>query len=90
MQTTIKLMKHYVTDGTIKARVFYSRTTLTDGSKCVTIYAKDYTRELGRIFKDCPNYKNDTDTMTDYFDQGCVRIFPADPLFSAAQARAVA
>lgn len=82
----IKMMKHYVTDGQQKARVWYSHGTLVDGRECVTLYAKDYTRELGRIFAD--GYENDTDTITDYFDKGRVRIFPTDPLFETAKARA--
>lgn len=82
----IKMMKHYVTDGQHKARVLYSHGTLIDGRECVTLYAKDYTRDLGRIFPS--RYQNDTDTMTDYFDEGHVRIFPNDPLFEAAKARA--
>lgn len=84
----IRLMKHYVTDGTIKARVWYSHGTRTDGRECVTLYHKDYTNELGRIFKDHAGYRNDTDMMTDYFEKGHVDIFPGDPLFAAAKARA--
>ena len=84
----IRLMKHYVTNGTTKARVWYSRGALIDGRDCVTLYAKDYGGELGRVFAGDPNYKNDTDTMTDYFDKGCVRIFADSPLWSDACARA--
>ena len=84
----IRLMKHYVTDGQIKARVWYSRATLINGRDCVTIYAKDYTRELGAIFAQDPNYQNDTDIMTDYFDKGRVRIYADNPLWEQACARA--
>jgi hypothetical protein len=80
--TTIRMLKHYVTDGTLKARVWYSHGTLVDGRECVTLYAKDYTGELARIFK------GHTDMMTDYFETGRVNIFPADPLYPAALARA--
>jgi hypothetical protein len=78
-------MKHYVTNGSKKVRVHYSHMTLTDGRECVTLYAKDYGHALGSIFE--TNYENDTDMMTDYFDKGRVRIFPADTLFAAAKAR---
>lgn len=86
--TTIRLMKHYVTNGTTKARVWYSRGVLTNGRDCVTLYAKDYTGSLGLVFAGDPNYKDDTDTMTDYFDKGMVRIYPDSPLWDAAVARA--
>jgi hypothetical protein len=88
----IKFQKFYVTDGVTKARVSYSegqifakgdRTKLLD---CVTLYAKDYSDKLGEIFKG--RYENDTDLMTDYFDEGRVRIFPGDPLYEEAIKRA--
>lgn len=83
---TVKLMKHYVTDGVVKARVSYSFGKLiNDDRDCVTLYAKDYTDNLGTIF--ASDYKNDTDMVTDYFDKGRVRIFSDSPLFAAAVAR---
>ena len=89
----IKFQKFYVTDGVTKARVSYSSGPInvkqSDGSwgmrDCITLYAQDYDRNLGKVL---PNgYQNDTDSMTDYFDQGRVRIFPGDPLYAAALAR---
>ena len=85
----IKMMKFYVTNNIEKARVWYSRGQLIDGRDCVTIYAKDYTGALGRIFCDLAPYENNTDMMTDYFENGRVRIFPDSPLWAAACARAV-
>lgn len=84
--TAVRFLKFSVTNGTDKARVHYSLDNRTDGRKCVTIYAKDYDRALGRIIAE--GYKNDTDTQTDYFDKGCVRIFEDSPLYAAARARA--
>lgn len=81
---TIKLMKYYVTDGNVKSRVFYSHYK-TDNRECVTIYAKDYDRSLGKIFG--TEYKNETDIMSDYFDQGQVSLYPGHPLFNAALER---
>lgn len=81
----IKFNKHYVTNGTIKARVFYSRAVLSNGRDCVTLYAKDYIGDLGRIFRE--NYENNTDSMTDYFEKGEVRIYADSPLWAAACAR---
>lgn len=94
----IKLMKHYVTNGKVKARCWYSSGQVYASPaeakkgidakmrKCVTIYAKDYGRELGEVFG--PLYINHTDTQSDYFDKGSVRFFEGDPLYSDAVARA--
>jgi hypothetical protein len=78
----IKLRKYFVTNGVVKARVWYSVASRIDNRKCVTIYAKDYDRKLGKIFSDI--YKNETDTMTDYFDQGHVNLFEDHPLYNEA------
>lgn len=86
----VKMMKFYVTNGVEKARVWYSRGTLVDGRDCVTIYAKDYDGALGRVFAGQPDsYENNTDSMTDYFEKGRVRIFPSSALWDAACAKAV-
>lgn len=89
----IKFQKFYVTDGKVKARVSYSNGQIyvrqPDGTnglrECITLYAKDYSRALGAIFGD--SYQNDTDSQTDYFDEGRVRIFPGDALYPAAKER---
>ena len=83
----IKFNKHNVTDTEtkIKARVLYSLDNRVDGRKCVTIYAKDYDRSLGKIFNE---YENDTDTMTDYFDAGRVILFEDHPIYKQARERA--
>lgn len=83
---SIRFMQHYVTDGKVKARVHYSATTSFDGRPCVTLYARDYGGGLGLIFPS--RYVNDTDSSTDYFDQGRVHIFPGNPLYVAARDRA--
>jgi hypothetical protein len=82
----IKFNKFNVTNGTDKARVFYSQYTRADGQKCVVIYSKDYDRALGRIFSD--EYVNNTDSMTDYFERGQVVLLAGHPLYAAAAARA--
>ena len=78
-----------MTNGTDKARVHYSLDNRTDGRACVTIYAKDYDRALGHVFAG-DEYKNDTDSMTDYFEKGRVVLFADHPLYAAARARATA
>jgi hypothetical protein len=84
--TVIKFNKFNVTNGTEKAKVHYSLDNRNDGRACVTIYAKDYDRALGRVFDG--EYTNNTDTMTDYFDKGRVVLFADHPLYAAARARA--
>lgn len=81
----IKFNKFHVTDGTTKARCFYSLDNRTDRRPVVTIYGKDYSDALGKLFAD--SYENQTDLMTDYFDQGTVRLFEGHPLYAAARAR---
>lgn len=85
---TIKFQKHYVTNGTVKARVHYSAFKMTTtGQNCVTLYAKNYDdgRRLADIFAD--GYENNTDLMTDYFEKGRVRVLEGQPLYAAALAR---
>ena len=65
MQNKITFNKHNVTNGTKKARVFYSINGRTDGRNCVTIYAKDLTANLKAIFADAVN---STEVNTDYFE----------------------
>jgi hypothetical protein len=79
----LKFNKHHVTDGTTKARVHYSLDNRVDGQKCVTIYAKDYSDALGKLF--AAEYKNDTDMQTDYFDKGRAVLFVAHPAYAAAR-----
>lgn len=86
----IKFNKFNVTNGTDKARVHYFLDNRTDCRECVTIYAKDYDRSLGRVFADSDDYQNNTDTQTDYFDKGRVVLFADHPLYAAARARATA
>lgn len=82
----IKFNRYHVTNGEIKARVFYSLDNRGDKKECVTIYARDYDRSLGKIFKN--DYINETDLMTDYFDSGSVELFENHPLYSLARKRA--
>ncbi len=80
---TIQLKRYYVTDGTIKARVRYDFTTLTNGRECVSINSKDYSDNLGKVFN-FNGYENNSDGMVDYFERGHVRIYRDNPLFAAA------
>ena len=84
----IKFNKHNVTNGIDKAKITYSLDNRTDGQNCVTLYAKDYDRSLGRIFDD--EYTNNSDSMTDYFEKGRVVLFEDHPLYAAARSQAEA
>ena len=84
----VKFNKYHVAANGLKARCWYSLDNRTDGRKCVTIYARDYTGTLGEIFAD--SYKNDTDSSTDYFEKGRVALFEDSPHYAAARARAEA
>ena len=84
----IKFNKFNVTNGTDKAKISYSLDNRADGRNCVTLYAKDYNRSLGRIFDD--EYTNNSDSMTDYFEKGRVVLFDDHPLYAAARAQAEA
>lgn len=81
----IKFNKYNVTNGTVKARVWYSK-WCKDGRFCIDITEKDYGRNIHQIFE---NVQNDTDSSTDYFCSSTVRIFEGDALYEAALARAV-
>lgn len=83
----IKFNKFNVTNGTDKARVHYCLDNRTDGRECVTIYSKDYGHQLGHVFNGCDEYKNDTDSMTDYFEKGRVVLFADHPRYAAARAK---
>tara|TARA_R110002020_G_scaffold33556_6_gene102182 strand:- start:1755 stop:2027 length:273 start_codon:yes stop_codon:yes gene_type:complete len=84
----LKFNKHNVRTVETKetSRVFYSLDNRYDGRPCVTLYAKDYKHSLAKQFP--VSYENDTDTMTDYFDEGSVTLFEDHPHYKAARARA--
>jgi len=84
----IKFNRHYVTNGALKARIWYSLDNHVSGRRVVTLYAKDYERTLGAIIPS--GYENDTDYQSDYFDKGRVRLFEDHPLYGVARARAEA
>ena len=79
----IKFKMYCVTSGDLKARVSYHLNSRIDGRNCVTIYAKDWCRTLGKIFRE--GYRNETDSMTDYFEQGSVVLFDDSPYYQEAK-----
>ncbi len=86
----IKFNKYNVTNTETKdkARVHYSLDNRADERKCVTIYHKDYTNNLVKVFGD--KVIDNSDSMTDYFEKGRVVLFEDDALYGAARARATA
>jgi len=84
----IKFNQNNVTDGTAKARVSYSVCKKhNDPRQCVTIYAKEYGRQLSPIFDDV---SNDTDMMTDYFEKDRITFFEGDKYYAEAFAAHIA
>jgi hypothetical protein len=53
----------------------------------VTIYARNYGRS--EIPREMGNVRNDTDTMTDYFDRDSLNLFPGDAWYDRVKAVAV-
>ena len=87
----IKFKKFYVTNGATKARVFYNYHNHVSANKmCVTLHAKSYGdgRKLEEILGG--EYENNSDLMTDYFEEGLARLLEGHPLFEAAKAQAEA
>jgi hypothetical protein len=89
MKSPVKFQKFRVVLGDLKARIHYSRGVLVNGRDCITLYAKDYSNDLGKIAAavEGMEYQNDTDSMSDYFDQGRARIYPDSPLWALALAQ---
>ena len=80
----IKLLQNGVKDEKGNyTRVFYSMGNTRDhSSRCITIYARNYKdlpAELGKI-------ENDSDIMTDYFENDSVVLEPGDKYYVAALA----
>lgn len=86
--TSIKFQHHYVTNGTLKCKVYYSLDNRADQRKCVTIYSDSYGRDLQRILSEFIPVENDSDLMTDYFDKDRCTIFEGHPFYAALRARA--
>jgi hypothetical protein len=69
----IKFRQYYVANDLFKAKVSYHMDGRIDKRKCVTLYARDWCRNLRHLFQD--GYINESDIMTDYFEQGRVVLF---------------
>jgi hypothetical protein len=85
----IKFMQHAIRRGPKKARIHYSIDNRTDRRPVVTLYAKDHEagEALARILPEA--YENKTDSSSDYFDKGTVRLFEDHPLYRQARKAAL-
>jgi len=83
----IKFQQYYVTNGTDKVKISYSLDNRVDGRKCVTIYSQEYAQNTFRnIFGEIA--KNDSDSMTDYFEKSRANIFEDHPQYKVAREKA--
>lgn len=69
-----------------KAKVSYHISNRVDGRECVTLYEKDYSRNLGKVF--AGQATNNSDSMTDYFESTKMVFFKDHPLYDQALAAA--
>ena len=83
-QVGIRFLKHKVTFGSkaegnlIEVKCYYWHFTHVDGKHGVHICAKEYGRELSKIFS---GVRNETDTMTDYFEKDTLAIYPGQQYY---------
>ena len=93
----IRFMRHYVTDGETKAKVHYSACDSYglpgNKRKAVTLYEQGYDRNLVKVFSNgysnengfnVPEYKNESDMQSDYFDKGHITLYEDHPLYQEA------
>jgi hypothetical protein len=80
MAMKVAFHKYYVTNGEVKAKVRYSpNISAFNGKNIISIYAKDYERNLSKIL---PNVRNDSDIMTDYFETDSCTIYEDTPEYT--------
>ncbi len=77
----VKFNKYHVTNGAHKVRVYYSL-----GADSVTITERSYAEDLSAILPE--GYRNDSDSMTDYFAHGHTTLRPGMKHYTEARARA--
>ncbi len=84
MKKQITCKKHYITNGTIKARVFYSAHQMAStGANVVTLYAKSF-EDGDKLAEILDTYENESDVLSDYMEKGRARIFETNPLYQQA------
>ena len=80
-KNTIKFNMYNITKGDLKVKVSYALTETKEGKKAIWISEKNYGYDLMKIFS---NAKNNTDTMTDYFDYTSLYIIEGEKYFEEA------
>lgn len=84
MSSKVNFRKNYVecAETKVRARVWYSNGERCDGRTAVTLYEKPgIGHNLRKIFA---NFQNETDIMTDYFEDDKVTFFKGNPLYDEA------
>ena len=83
-QVGIRFLKHKVTFGSkaegnsIEVRCYYGHFHHIDGRSGVAIHAKEYGRELSKIFS---GVRNETDTMTDLIEHDTLDLYPGQQFY---------
>lgn len=70
-----------------KAKVFYSVGTHIKGKECVTLYEKEYKRNLQKVFDN--GVKNESDYISDYVESSRITFFKDSPYYEKAKERAL-
>lgn len=90
----ISFNQHHIAAGDVKVKVWYSLDGRHDSRPCVTIHAKEYGRNMRKVFpkpEDAAHgleIENNTESQRDYYDTDTVRIFEGHPLYAVARTRA--
>lgn len=83
MKSTLKFFYNGIkVNGGALQKCSYSISTLISyPAGTITIYGKNYER-FSKEIREAFTVENDTDSMTDYFDNDFIRVMPDHPLYS--------
>lgn len=63
----------------------YTNVPADMAAETISIYARDYTG-FSALVRSCFEVKNDSDSMTDYFDKDSIQVLPVHPLYPMVRA----
>lgn len=76
----LKFQTHGIKTSKGLERCSYSVSTLINDKKCITIYGKNY-KSFSSEIRAAFTVENNTEIMTDYFEDDMIRVYPEHPLF---------